>query len=204
MVFSVQTWWHVTWRPTVIWASFNKQNRRKLSKNSRCNNVWSSSNNRWVGSIDWSFVDLMSTNFNRRTSHEMSCCKIRSSLALRVHWVCGSFSRKTGWQRLRTPPTPRTWHPAIFSCFQEWRGTLKESVFRMWRRWGKKRRRHWRLSLCKSSRTVLNYGKSGGIIVLIRKESILKVIKFWKCSEKYTIFKKSRYFWVPPRIFVRF
>ena len=47
------------------------------------------------------------------------------------HWVCGSFSRKTGWQWLHTPPTPWTWHPAIFSCFQEWRGTLKESVFRM-------------------------------------------------------------------------
>jgi len=29
MVFSVQTWWHVTWRPTAIWASFNKQKRRK-------------------------------------------------------------------------------------------------------------------------------------------------------------------------------
>ena len=33
------------------------------------------------GSIDWSFVELMSTNFNR-TSHETSCCEIRSSLAL--------------------------------------------------------------------------------------------------------------------------
>ena len=29
------------------------------------------------------------------------------------------------------PPSPRTRHPAIFSCFQEWRGTLKENVFRM-------------------------------------------------------------------------
>jgi len=180
-------WWHVTWRPTAIWASFNKQNRRKLSKNSRCNNVWSSSNNQRVGSIDWSFMELMSMNFNRRTSHETSCCEICSLLALRVHWVCGSFSRKTGWQRLRTPPTPWTWHPAIFSCFQKWRGTLKESVFRMWRRWEKKRQRHCRLSLCKSSRTVLNNGKSSGIIVLILKESILRVIKFWKCSEKYTI-----------------
>ena len=47
------------------------------------------------------------------------------------HSVCGSFSWKKGWQRLCTAPTPRTWHPAIFSCFQEWRGTLKESVFRM-------------------------------------------------------------------------
>jgi len=32
--------------------------------------------------------------------------------------------------------------------------------------------------LCKSSRTVLNNGKSGGISVLILKESILRVIKF--------------------------
>jgi len=135
----------------------------------------------------WSSVELMSTNLNRRTSHETSCCEIRPSLVLGVHWVCGSFSRKTGWQGFPTPPpTPQTWYPAIFSCFQE----LKESVFRMWR-WGKKQRRHWRLSLCKSSRTVLNNGKSGGISVLIVKESILRVIKFCKCSEKYTIYEKK-------------
>ena len=42
-----------------------------------------------------------------------------------------------------------------------------------------------------SSRTVLNNGKSGGIIVLILKESILRVITFWKCSEKYMIKKKD-------------
>jgi hypothetical protein len=36
------------------------------------------------------------------------------------------------------------------------------------------------------------------ISVLILKERILRVIIFWKCSEKYTIKKKhSRYFWVP-------
>ena len=29
--------------------------------------------------------------------------------------------------------------------------------------------------------------KSGGISAFILKESILRVIKFWKCSEKYTI-----------------
>ena len=29
---------------------------------------------------------------------------------------------------------PQTWHPAIFSCYQEWIETLNESVFRMWRR----------------------------------------------------------------------
>ena len=43
------------------------------------------------------------------------------------------------------------------------------------------------LSLCKSCRTVLKEGKSDGISVLILKESILRVIKFWKRSEKYTI-----------------
>ena len=262
MVFLVQTWWHVTWRPTAIWPSFNKHNRWKHLKNSQCD-VWSASNNRQVWSSDWSFEELMSMNFNRRTSYEMSCCEIRSSLALggsesqsfgcvpwnerstekwsrlfvqnhhrrwimvlRVwpgdkatikstekciisktkkrrgksnqmwkpcwsaswtskgsstlnsyhkvrlltssftlkcssdcvvlceenapncggqvsgfcittmlpptqHWVCGSFSRKTGRKQLHTPHTPRTWHPAIFFCFQEWRRTLKESVFRM-------------------------------------------------------------------------
>ena len=98
--------------------------------------------------------------------------------------------------------TPRTWHPVIFSFFQKWRGTLKESVFRMWKRWGKKRRRHWRLSLCKSSRTVLNNGKGGGIIVLILKESILRVIKIWKCSEKYMILKKKSLFLGPPSYLV--
>jgi len=30
------------------------------------------------------------------------------------HWVCGSFSQNTEWQRLRNPPTPQTWHPAVF------------------------------------------------------------------------------------------
>ena len=39
----------------------------------------------------------------------------------------------------------------------------------------------------KNDRGVLNNGKSGGVSVLILKESILRVIKFWKCSEKYTI-----------------
>ena len=33
----------------------------------------------------------------------------------------------------------------------------------------------------------LNNGKGGEISVLIVKESILRVIEFWKCSEKYTI-----------------
>ena len=36
-------------------------------------------------------------------------------------------------------------------------------------------------------RTVWNSGKSGGIIVLIVRGSILRVITFWKCSEKCTI-----------------
>jgi hypothetical protein len=63
-----------------------------------------------------------------------------------------------------------------------------------------KRQRHWRLLLCKSSRTVLNNGKSGGISVLILKESILRVIKFCKCSEKYMILKKISLFLGPPHI----
>ena len=134
MVFSVQTWWHVTWRPTAIWASFNKQNRRKHSKNSRCDNVWLSSNNRRVGRIDWSFVELMSTNFNRRTPRIVA----RSGEWLLHHdnapahtaFSVRQFLTKNGMTTVSHPPTPRTWHPAIFSCFQEYRGTLKESVFR--------------------------------------------------------------------------
>jgi len=55
-----------------------------------------------------------------------------------------------------------------------------------------------------SSRTVLNNGKGGGIRLLIVKGSILRVITFWKFSEKYTILKKSRYFWVPPRISISY
>jgi hypothetical protein len=39
----------------------------------------------------------------------------------------------------------------------------------------------------KSCRTLLNNGKGGGVSVLIVKGSILRRIKFWKCSEKYTI-----------------
>jgi len=38
-----------------------------------------------LDALTWGFVELMSTNFNRRTSHETSCCEIRSSLAFRVH-----------------------------------------------------------------------------------------------------------------------
>jgi len=33
------------------------------------------------------------------------------------------FLTKNGMRTASHPPTPRTWHPAIFSCFQEWRGT---------------------------------------------------------------------------------
>ena len=116
MVFSVQTWWHVTWRLKAIWASFNKQNRRKhLKKDSRCDNVWSLSNNRRVGSIDWNFLEHMSTNFNRRTSHETSCGEIRSSLALGgsesqsfgcVPWT----ERSTGnWSRLFVQNHHKRW-----------------------------------------------------------------------------------------------
>jgi hypothetical protein len=54
----------------------------------------------------------------------------------------------------------------------------------------------------KSSRTVLNNGKSGGINVLILKESILRVIKFWKCSEKYTIYEKNFSFLGPPSSYI--
>ena len=46
------------------------------------------------------------------------------------HRVCVSFSRKTGWQRLRSPLLPGPGNLRFFR-FQEWRGTLKESVFRM-------------------------------------------------------------------------
>ena len=120
------------------------------------------------------------------------------------HWVCGSFSRKTGWQRLRPPPpySPDL-APCDFFLFPRMKRDLKEKRFQNVEEVRKKRRRHWRLSLCKSSRTVLNNGKGGGISVLILKDSILRAIKFWKCSEKYTIKKKSRYFWVPPRMYVR-
>ena len=80
----------------------NKQNRRKHSKNSRCDNVWSSSNDRRVGSIDWSFVELMSTNFNGRTSHETRCCEIRSSLALGgSDWMC-AVKWKINWKLIQT------------------------------------------------------------------------------------------------------
>ena len=98
------------------------------------------------------------------------------------------------------PPTPRTWHPAIFSCFQEWRQTLKESVFRVLRRRGKKRRRHWRLSLWKSSRTVLNYGKKRWDKCIDSQGEYFegdKILGMFR--EIYDLKKNSRYFWVPSR-----
>ena len=57
--FSVQTWWHVTWRPTAIWVSFNKQNRRKRSKNSRCDNVdrrWTIDELEALTGVSWNFT----------------------------------------------------------------------------------------------------------------------------------------------------
>ena len=116
----VQTWWHVTWRPTAIWASFNKQNRRKHSKNSRCDIVWSSSNNRRVGSIDWSFVELMSTNFNRRTPRNVAVRWVASASrqCSRPHSnECAAVSQEKRDDNGFAPPTPRTGHPAIFFLF---------------------------------------------------------------------------------------
>jgi len=62
------------------------------------------------GSIDWSFVELMSTNFNRRTSHETSCCEwllhqdnapAHTALSVRQFLM-----KKTGSLRLCTPLLP--------------------------------------------------------------------------------------------------
>jgi len=41
------------------------------------------------------------------------------------------FLTKNGMTMVLHPPTSWTWHPVIFSCFQQWRGTLKEGIFRM-------------------------------------------------------------------------
>jgi len=116
---------------------------------------------------------------------------IRTVLPPTQLWVCISFSWKTGWQWLCTPLLPG---PGTLRCFlvsKNEEGPERKAFPECREGEGKKQQRHWRLSLCKSSRTVLNNGKSGGIRVLILKESILRVIKFWKCSEKYTIKKKK-------------
>ena len=89
MVLSIQTWWRHL-KTDCDLGVLQQAEPTKTLKNSRCD-IWSSSNNRRVGSIDWSYVELMSTNFNRRTSHETSCCELRSSLAL---W--GSESQSFG------------------------------------------------------------------------------------------------------------
>ena len=99
------------------------------------------------------------------------------------------------------PPTPRTRHPAIFSYFQEWRGTLKESVFRTWRRWGEKQRRHWRLSLCKSSRTVWTMETAMGYVYCFSRRVFWRWLNCGNVQRNIRFFKKnSHYFWVPPRI----
>jgi len=161
---------------------------------------WLSSNNRWVGSIDWSFVGLMSTNFNRRTSHETSCCKIRSSLALRVHWGCGSFSWKTGWQRLRNSPDlapcdiflfpkmKRDLKGKRFQNVEEVREktteTLKAINLQEFQNCFEQRKKRW--DNCIDSQG--EYFEGDQILEMFR--------------EIYDLKKNSRYFWVPPRIMV--
>jgi hypothetical protein len=101
----------VAWRPTAIWASFNKQNRQKHSENLWCDNVWSSLNYRQVGSIDWSFMKFMSTNFNRRTSHETSCCEIHSRRIRKlIVWMCAvKWKSDWNWSRLFVQNHHRRW-----------------------------------------------------------------------------------------------
>ena len=113
---------------------------------------------------------------------------------------CAAVSHEKRDDNGSLPPFSSDLAPSDFFLFPRMKRDLKGKRFQNVEEVREKQRRHWRLSLCKSSMTVLNNGKSCGISVLLLKDSILKVIKLWKCSEKYTFFffkKKSRYFWVP-------
>jgi len=110
------------------------------------------------------------------------CFLHHNNAAAHKNWVCGSFSRK---KRLTTPSHPLHPGPVILRIFSKNEERPYMKAFSEYRGGEIKRQRNWRLSLCKSSRTVVNNGKTGGISVLILEESVLKVIKFWKCSEEY-------------------
>ena len=105
-----------------------------IKKSSRCDNVWSSLNNQRVGSIDWSFVELMSTNFNR------------TPWTVAVRWVASASRQCSRPHRIKCaavsyekrhdngfasplPPGPGTLQ--FFPVSKNEEGTLKESVFRM-------------------------------------------------------------------------
>ena len=143
MGLSLQTCWHITWRTTAIWTSFNKHNRYKHSKNLRCDNVWLYSNNRRVGSIDRSFMELMSMNFNRWTSHERRCCVIRSSLALgkseRQSFGCVPWNERSteNWTRLFFQNHHIRWIIVLRVQHRNKQVNGKVHHFRDWKRRGK-------------------------------------------------------------------
>ena len=105
---------------------------KTLKKNSRCDNVWSSSNNRRVGSIDWSFVERLRDAVRRKRPElwrsgewllHHDDAPAHTTLSVR------QFLKKNGMTTASHPPPllPGPDTLRFFSCFQEG----KESFFRM-------------------------------------------------------------------------
>jgi len=97
-----------------------------IKKNSRCNNVWLSLNNRRAGSgVLWSDCMMLCEENAPNCGGQVSGFCIMTTLPPTQHWECGSFSWKTGWQQPHTRPIPWTWHPVIFFLFPRMKRDLK-------------------------------------------------------------------------------
>jgi len=105
------------------------------------------------------------------------------------------------WHLCPIPPTHLTWPPPPFFS-PEWKGTLKGADLTLWRTLSQLQQEHWTASKLRSSTDVSNSRNRDWISAYHPMEST------WKATNEFfvilyinqSLMKKSRFFWVPPRI----
>jgi hypothetical protein len=88
---------------------------------------------------------------------------------------------------LQTPPYSTDLALGDFFLFPRMKRDLKGKCFQNVEEVREKTAEALKAVTLQEFQNCLNNGKNGGSVLLL-KESILKVIKLWKCSEKYMIF----------------
>ena len=104
---------------------------------------------------------------------------------------CASVSHEKWDDNGFAPPHSLDLAPCYFFLFQRMKRDLKGKCFENVEEVREKTTEALKAITLQEFQNCSEHWKSGGISVLILKESILRVIKFWKCSEKYTILKRK-------------
>ena len=106
---------------------------------------------------------------------------------------CAAVSHEKQDDKGFAPPPPYSpdLAPSDFFLFPRMKRDLKGKHFQNVEEVRKKTTKTLKAITLQEFQNCFEQWKSGGIIVLILKESILRVIKLWKCLEKYTIYEKK-------------